>query len=111
MMMDELEGKSQDLAGDVVEPEDAGVNTYQEIDKLEAVGVNVADIKKLKAAGFYTIASIVMATSASLQQIKGMSEAKLQKIMEGVKKVCKKPQSVFIILRTLIFRHHQKSTY
>ncbi len=64
-----------------------GESDYQEIDKLETAGVNVGDIKKLKAAGLYTLASIVMATSTHLQSIKGMSEAKVQKIMECVKKV------------------------
>lgn len=63
------------------------VGGLQEIDKLEAVGINVGDIKKLKAAGMYTMASIMMATSTQLTNIKGLSEAKVQKIIECVKKV------------------------
>lgn len=63
------------------------ITGLQEIDKLEAVGINVGDIKKLKAAGLYTMASIMMATSAQLTSIKGLSEAKVQKIIECVKKV------------------------
>ena len=64
-----------------------GITGLQEIDKLEAVGINVGDIKKLKAAGMYTMASIMMATTAQLTAIKGLSEAKVIKIIECVKKV------------------------
>ena len=59
----------------------------QEIDKLESMGINVADIKKLKAAGLYTMASVMMATTAYLTSIKGLSEVKVQKLIECVKKV------------------------
>lgn len=90
-MMEELESKAENVEdnnvgdlGNVVIDE---TSDYQEIDKLESVGINVGDIKKLKAAGLYTLSSIVMATSATLQAIKGLSEAKVQKITECVKKV------------------------
>jgi hypothetical protein len=43
---------------EVVEPT-AG---WQEIDKLQDLGVNVADIKKLKAGGCHTVASLLMHT-------------------------------------------------
>jgi meiotic recombination protein DMC1 len=66
----------------------------QEIDKLESVGINVSDIKKLKAAGLYTMASIMMATSSYLTAIKGLSEVKVQKIIECVKKVRDAPQKL-----------------
>ncbi len=65
--------------------EDGGI---QEIDKLESVGINVSDIKKLKAAGLYTMASVMMATTSVLTSIKGLSEIKVQKIIDCVKKVC-----------------------
>lgn len=40
---------------------DAGT-TFLEIDKLQDFGVNVADIKKLKAGGCHTVASLLMNT-------------------------------------------------
>jgi len=70
-----------------------------EIDKLESVGINVSDIKKLKAAGLYTLSSIMMATSATLLSIKGLSEAKVQKITECVKKV-----GCFNVLGSILFK-------
>jgi len=64
-----------------------GGGDVQEIDRLESVGINVSDIKKLKASGFYTMSSIMMSTSTTLGNIKGLSEAKVQKIIECVKKM------------------------
>lgn len=61
-------------------------NAVVEIDSLEPLGVAMAEIKKLKQAGFYTVSSILMATSVQLQAIKGLSEAKVEKIQEAVKK-------------------------
>jgi hypothetical protein len=37
--------------------------SFEEVDKLTTVGVNVGDVKKLKEAGFHTVASVLMATS------------------------------------------------
>ena len=58
------------------------------INTLESHGVSAADIKKLKEAGYYTVESIVYAPKKSLLAIKGISEAKADKIMiEGQKLV------------------------
>ena len=55
---------------------------------LEAHGVNGGDIKKLREAGYNTIESIVYAPKKNLLAIKGISEAKADKIMaEGQKLV------------------------
>ena len=55
---------------------------------LEAHGVNGGDIKKLREAGYNTIESIVYAPKKNLLAIKGISEAKADKIMaEGQKMV------------------------
>lgn len=70
-----------------VNQEGLDVVDIQEIDRLETVGINVSDIKKLKAHGFYTVSSIMMATSTVLQNIKGLSEAKVQKLIDSVKKL------------------------
>lgn len=44
---------------------------YNEIDKLESEGINVADIKKLKTAGYCTIMSVIMVMKKELEGIKG----------------------------------------
>jgi len=61
---------------------------YQDVDILQNHGINVADIKKLKAAGICTIRGIQMVTKKKLMNIKGLSEAKVEKMKEAVIKVC-----------------------
>ena len=59
----------------------------KEIDTLQECGINVADINKLKAAGLCTIASILMTTKRDLLNIKGISDQKLEKIIEAAMKL------------------------
>jgi len=66
------------------EPED----TFQDIELLQNHGINVADIKKLKSAGICTVKGIQMVTKKKLCNIKGLSEAKVDKMKEAVIKVC-----------------------
>jgi len=67
--------------------EDEEYEVYEDIDRLQEFGINVSDIKKLKNEGMYTIASIMMTSKRDLVLIKGMSEAKINKIMEVVNKI------------------------
>lgn len=78
-----------------VEHEDSNWN---EISKLQDVGVNAGDIKKLKEAGCHTVESLVMRTKKSLCAIKGLSEAKVDKILEAAAKI-----SVRIIEHVLFY--------
>ncbi|XP_053208860.1 meiotic recombination protein DMC1/LIM15 homolog [Panonychus citri] len=57
-----------------------------DVDTLVDFGVNVADLRKLKAAGIYTITGIQMCTRKKLIALKGLSEAKIDKIREAVAK-------------------------
>uniref|UniRef100_A0A1B6BXB5 RecA family profile 1 domain-containing protein n=1 Tax=Clastoptera arizonana TaxID=38151 RepID=A0A1B6BXB5_9HEMI len=79
---------------------------FQDVDILQNHGINVADIKKLKASGICTIKGIQMCTRKKLCNIKGFSEAKVDKIKEACGKlsdycfltalqVCDKRKSVF----------------
>ncbi|KAJ0291619.1 hypothetical protein COL922a_014253, partial [Colletotrichum nupharicola] len=61
-----------------------------DIDSIQA-----HDITKLKANGFYTIASIHGATRKTLLKIKGFSEIKVEKVKEAVAK-CLPSASGFI---------------
>ncbi|KAI5807651.1 Rad51-domain-containing protein [Peziza echinospora] len=50
------------------------------------LGIGAADINKLKAAGYYTIASCLSATRKNLAKIKGFSEQKVEKVKEAAGK-------------------------
>jgi len=58
-----------------------------DIDALQQHGINVADIKKLKSAGICTVKGIQMMTKKKLCAIKGLSEAKVDKMREAVLKL------------------------
>ncbi|KAI5294755.1 Meiotic recombination protein dmc1, partial [Ascosphaera atra] len=59
----------------------------QDIDGIQAHGIGAADITKLKANGFYTVASVHGATRKTLLKIKGFSEVKVEKIKEAIQKL------------------------
>ncbi|XP_069124873.1 meiotic recombination protein DMC1/LIM15 homolog [Argopecten irradians] len=72
---------------EVLENEDDDESLFQDIDMLQNHGINVADIKKLKQAGICTIKGIQMTTKKKLCNIKGISEAKMEKIKEASAKL------------------------
>ncbi|KAI9325065.1 Rad51-domain-containing protein [Zopfochytrium polystomum] len=73
---------------DMVQEEEADdFQDFMEIDKLQAMGINAADITKLKQAGMQTIRSVQMTTVRNLSKIKGMTEAKIEKIKEAAVKL------------------------
>lgn len=92
------------------------VASFEEIDKLITVGVNAGDIKKMKDAGYFTVESILMQTrkvriilsltlfflhSKVLATVKGMSEAKIEKIVEAAKKLKVKILQVILLNLTV----------
>ncbi|XP_028990857.1 meiotic recombination protein DMC1/LIM15 homolog isoform X2 [Betta splendens] len=60
---------------------------FQDIDLLQKQGINMADIKKLKSVGICTVKGIQMTTRKALSNIKGLSEAKVDKIKEAAGKM------------------------
>jgi hypothetical protein len=46
-------------------------------------GINAGDINKLKEAGYTTVESLLYTTKKNLVLVKGMSENKLDKILEA----------------------------
>ncbi|KAF9350711.1 Meiotic recombination protein dmc1 [Mortierella sp. AD094] len=60
---------------------------FSEIDELQNHGINAADITKLKQAGVCTVRCVQMMTKKSLCRIKGLSEAKVDKIKEAAAKL------------------------
>ncbi|CAH1794134.1 unnamed protein product [Owenia fusiformis] len=73
--------------GDEVESEDEEESFFQDIDTLQNQGINAADLKKLKQAGICTVKGIQMTTKKKLCAIKGISEAKMEKIKEAATKM------------------------
>jgi len=53
------------------------------ISKLEECGINSADIKKLVDAGFQTVEAVAFTAKKHLINIKGLTEAKVDKILES----------------------------
>jgi len=53
----------------------------QPLSRLEQVGVSASDVKKLGDAGFHTIEAVAYAPKKELLNIKGISEAKAEKIL------------------------------
>ena len=60
---------------------------FTEIDELANHGINGGDINKLKGHGLCTILACLMCTKKEMCNIKGMSEAKVDKIMEAAGKM------------------------
>ncbi|OOQ87532.1 meiotic recombination protein DMC1 [Penicillium brasilianum] len=75
-----------------------------DIDGIQAHGIGAADITKLKANGFYTVASVHGATRRTLLKIKGFSEIKVEKVKEAIQK-CLPSASGFVTAMEL---HHQR---
>ncbi|XP_053737604.1 meiotic recombination protein DMC1/LIM15 homolog [Synchiropus splendidus] len=60
---------------------------FLDINLLQKYGINMADIKKLKSVGICTVKRIQMTTRKALCNVKGMSEAKVEKIKEAAGKL------------------------
>lgn len=53
------------------------------IENLEACGISATDIKKLKDAGYHTVEGVAYVTKRALTKVKGVSEAKADKILQA----------------------------
>jgi meiotic recombination protein DMC1 len=51
------------------------------------MGINAADITKLKNSGFCTVKSLLMAPKKELLNIKGITDAKLEKMIDAATKL------------------------
>ncbi|RNF11446.1 putative meiotic recombination protein DMC1 [Trypanosoma rangeli] len=58
-----------------------------EVDRLTEQGVAAADIVKLRQAGIFTVTGIHMQCRKDLALIKGLSDAKVEKIIEAARKL------------------------
>ncbi|CAD8122946.1 unnamed protein product [Paramecium sonneborni] len=61
--------------------------SYTSLEKLAIPGFGGVDIQRLKDAGFTTCESIAYTAKKNLMNIKGMTDAKIEKLVEGVAKL------------------------
>ena len=59
------------------------------IEELARYGINAGDIRKAKEAGYHTAKSIVMIPKKALYSVKGLSEAKVDKMVDAASKIVK----------------------
>jgi len=57
------------------------------IKALEEKGINAGDIKKMEEAGFHTVEAVAFTPKKHLIIVKGLSEAKVDKIIEACSKI------------------------
>ena len=78
------ESMAASSGGPSVQP---GKTHVRPIGDLQRTGINVSDIKKLEEAGYYTIGQLLQAPKRTLVLIKGLSEAKVDKLQEVARKL------------------------
>lgn len=66
---------------------DASEFQAKPIETLEEHGIGMQDIQRLKKEGYCTIKSILMDVKKNLAKVKGISEGKLDKIVEAAMKI------------------------
>lgn len=71
----------------VEEEEYEEIITYTSLEKLAIPGFGAVDIQRLKDAGFTTCESIAFTAKKNLMNIKGMTDAKIEKLVEAVSKL------------------------
>ena len=75
------ENETQEM--DEEEEEEEGPKSYLEIDTLQQQKISPADIKKLKEANYFTVESIAYTPKKQLLTIKGISDAKVEKLQSA----------------------------
>ena len=78
--------KAEDEEEEANQAEESGPE-FHELDKLQEGGINSSDIQKLKDAGFNSLEAISYTAKKNLVLIKGLSEAKIDKIIKVVEDI------------------------
>jgi DNA repair protein RAD51 len=71
---------------EVQEAEEVELDGPTPIKALEEKGINAGDIKKLEEAGYHTVEAIAFTPKKHLVNVKGLSENKVDKIIEAAAK-------------------------
>lgn len=62
-------------------------SAFNLVERLEGPGIGPGDIKKLRDAGYHTIELVAYATKKDLGNIKGISDQKVEKIIDAAMKM------------------------
>ncbi|KAF0757202.1 hypothetical protein AaE_004342 [Aphanomyces astaci] len=87
--------------------EDDTALSYERIEVLQDAGINATDIAKLKEDGFATVGQLFQVSMKRLLQVKGVSEAKAEKLIQAAKKIVGE-KSGFMSASTLLTNNKQK---
>lgn len=87
MATKQIQKSNVSTSSDVTTTEDDECIGPQPIHRLEACGIGATDVKKLEEAGYYTIEAVAFVPKKVLLSIKGISEAKADKIVAEAQKL------------------------
>ncbi|CAI1957019.1 hypothetical protein SEUBUCD646_0E01840 [Saccharomyces eubayanus] len=75
--------EQEQVQGEVEEEEDdeSALGSFVPIEKLQVNGITAADVKKLRESGLHTAEAVAYAPRKALLEIKGISEAKADKLL------------------------------
>jgi len=79
--------KAKEKAAEEEAPAEEAATGPMPVTRLEECGISAADVKKLQEAGYYTVESVAYATKKTLLAIKGVSEAKADKMLAEASKL------------------------
>ena len=77
------EEKPEEQQEEAQEQEALEIDGPSPIKALEEKGINAGDIKKLEEAGFHTVEAVAFTPKKHLIIVKGLSEAKVDKIIDA----------------------------
>ncbi|KAJ8559042.1 hypothetical protein ON010_g8409 [Phytophthora cinnamomi] len=80
--------------------EEDSLRSYEPIDLLQDAGINTTDIAKLKSDGFATIGQLFQVSQRKLLDVKGISEAKMDKLLQAGRRLMPE-KSGFVSANTL----------
>lgn len=78
------------------------------IDSLQSFGVSATDLKKAKEAGFNTVRSLVMHSKSHLLDVRGFSDAKVDKLLDACRKALSNPSERGGFVTAATFREMRK---
>ena len=67
--------------------EEMGAVSFRVVEDLQSAGVNMSEIKKLKDVGLMTIGQVMQQSMRFLVDIKGLTEARIEKIKDACRKL------------------------
>lgn len=85
--MKQAEKPEEEQAEEQQEAEAMEIEGPTPIKALEEKGINAGDIKKMEEAGFHTVEAVAFTPKKHLVIVKGLSEAKVDKIIEACTKI------------------------